>query len=95
MNKCFLIFAELKNSTCGYMKFKKSINAYTRHVKIMNNCWAILSEKDATEIWESLSSTVYADDRVLVVRTEGNAAWHNVSCSNVWLQSNLGARLIQ
>lgn len=90
MNKCFLIFAELKNSSSGYMKFRQSIKGYAQHVKIMNNCWAILSDKDATEIWENLSSAVYADDRVLIVRTEGNAAWHNVSCPNTWLQLHLG-----
>ena len=56
---------------------------------ITESCWAVQSEKSATQIRDELGTILRSDDRLLVLQSANVAAWKNVLCRNEWMKENI------
>lgn len=69
------------------------LKAYSNHYSILDNCWAIVSDKKPTDICNSLLKHLSANDKLFIIQSglEASAAW--VSAENAikseWLKENL------
>ena len=55
----------------------------------LSSTWFLRSEHAAKEIRDLLSEHLAPDERVMVMKSGGPAAWRNVMCDNKWLIENL------
>jgi hypothetical protein len=55
----------------------------------LSSTWFLKSELTAKEIRDKLGAHLAADERVMVMKSGGPAAWRNVMCDNKWLIENL------
>lgn len=66
-----------------------AIKSYGTWAKIVDNTWAIVTEKSAKEVRDHLSSLIGSDGRIFVVKSGVEAAWKNAICTNEWLKKNI------
>ncbi len=85
---CYIINYDLNNSK-DYTSVINVIKSYDTWAKILKSCWAIVTTKSAEQVRDHLLSYMDRDDGIFVVKSSGNAAWHNVECSHDWLKKNL------
>lgn len=55
----------------------------------MSSTWFLKSERTAKEIRDQLAEHLAPDERVMVMKSGGPAAWRNVMCDNKWIIENL------
>lgn len=84
----YLVCYELVNNTHeSYVIDKlKSFGVWGR---VIGNTWIIKSERNFVEIRDELAKYMESNDRLLVIKTESQAAWKNILCSNEWLIENV------
>jgi hypothetical protein len=88
MANCYIINYDL-NKTKDYESLFAAIKSYGTWAKILKSCWAVVSSKSAESIMKHLQTVMDSDDGIFVVKSDHNAAWENVECSDSWLQRNL------
>jgi hypothetical protein len=72
-----------------YDELHKAIKSYGTWAHITESCWAIVSDKKATEVRDHLEGFLRSQDRILVLQSANVAAWRNVICRNEWLKEHL------
>jgi len=87
-NKCYIISYEISSST-NEVALENAIKSYGSWAKITDNTWAIVASASAVEVRDFLWKYLNQGDRVFVVKSGLESAWHNVICSNEWLKRNL------
>ena len=85
---CYIISYDLVKER-KYEKLYEAIKTYDNWAKITESTWAVITDETAKEVRDHLSQHIDGDDRLIVVRSGGEAAWKNTICSNEWLQKNL------
>ena len=85
---CYIISYDLVNER-DYERLYAAIKSYSNWAKITESTWAIVTDKSAKEVRDKLIESMDEDDRLIVIKSGGEAAWKNASCSNEWLQKNL------
>ena len=86
--KCYIISYDLRGNR-DYGSLYKAIKSYPNWAHITESTWAIVTEKTAVQVRDHLCQVIDRDDRVFVVRSGAEAAWHNVICKDEWLKENL------
>ena len=51
--------------------------------------WAIVTSKSYIQIRDELKNVLDSDDRLIVVKSGGQAAWTSVMASNDWVKENI------
>lgn len=76
---------ESRNALVALMK------AYKVYCPIHKYCWAIMTDKTATEICDDLKAALRPTDRLFVIRSGTLAAWVNSygEDNSTWLKKNL------
>jgi len=79
----------------NYERLYEAIRSYGSYAHVMESMWVILSNNSAVKIRDHLAQYVDNDDRLMVARATGEAAWLNLSDENSqWLKRNLSANTI-
>ena len=56
--------------------------------QITSTLWALKTEAPAKELRDILREQVNAGDRIMVVKSGREAAWHNILGNNQWVADN-------
>ncbi len=73
MANCYIINYDLRKSR-DYESLYDAIRSYGTYAKILESCWAVVSERSATEIRNHLQTVMDEDDGIFVVKSGGAAA---------------------
>ncbi|ENZ0175286.1 hypothetical protein ACF958_004121, partial [Providencia rettgeri] len=83
MSSYLISYDLIKNK--DYEKIYDAIKSFGTWARVTESVWVITSDLSSTEIRDNLSEHMDSDDRLLVLKSSGVAAWRNVRCSNEWL----------
>ncbi len=86
----YLITYDLMSPGQDYSSLHESIEKYNNYWKCLESVWIIKSDMSAKEIRNELAKHVDQNDKLLVAKLSGEAAWRGFSdkCSK-WLKDNL------
>ena len=86
---CYLVSYDLCQPGRDYNELYNVLKGYEHWGQLTESFWAIISTKNEVEIRNELMKYIDRSDRLIVMRSSGNAAWVNLITSNVWLKENL------
>ena len=88
--KCYIVNFETSSSEVNE-KVKEKLKLYNGYCPISDNCWAILTDKSAAQIRDSISLVIESGDRIFVLRSGSEGAWKNTygEKNSKWLKENL------
>lgn len=86
---CFLIFYDLRGADRDYADLIAAIKKYRFWGHLTESSWAVLSSKSAIEIRDELRKMMADEDRLMVVQSGRNAAWHKCLASDGWILDNI------
>lgn len=84
----YLVCYELVDNTDEYHLIDK-LKSFGEWGRVIGNTWVIHSDKNFVEVRDEITEEMGSNDRLLVVKTDNQAAWLNVLCSNDWLAKNV------
>ena len=88
--RCYIVSYDLKNGdSSDYEDLLEAIKSYGKWAHITESTWALVTQEDASDIFDNLTQHMKAGDRLFVVRSGVESAWSNVICHNEWLKKNL------
>jgi hypothetical protein len=93
MNK-FLVTYDLvgtNESSADYERLIERIKGYSGWGKVQKSVWLISSSQTATEVRDQLAGSMDSNDRLLVIKVTGTAAWQNEICDRDWLKRFLNS----
>ena len=69
----------------------ESLRKYYGYCPIHKGCWAILTEKSAVDIRDSLGEVLIEEDRIFVIKSGVESAWRNTYSKkhDEWLKREL------
>lgn len=87
---CYIVSFEVKNEATRD-KIRDVLKTFNGYCPINHTCWAVNSEKKATEVRDMVAAKMEAGDRLFVVRSGTAAAWRNTyaEVNSEWLKKNL------
>lgn len=86
----FLITYDLNNPGQNYAQLIKKIKSYPDWAKISDSSWCVWSAAQSTSIRDSLKVYLDQNDKLLVAKLSGQAAWSGLSSDvSNWLHDNL------
>lgn len=90
MTRIYLVSYDLRQPGRNYTALYDAIKSYDGWAHVMESTWAITTTMSATQVRDHLMSKMDANDRLIVSRQSGEAAWNNLvpDVSN-WLKTNL------
>lgn len=90
----YIVTYDLMKQGQNYTCLTKKLDAYPTHWHAQGSVWLIETNQSAVDIRENLSSCLDANDKLLVARLSGEAAWKGYS-NNVssWLNDRLNKRV--
>lgn len=88
---CYLIAYDIREPSAPsiYEDLYAAIKSYGTWAHITESCWAVVTEKKASEVRDHLIGHLREQDRLFVLQSASVAAWKNVICRNEWLKKNL------
>ena len=88
--KCYVVTFETKSEETR-KKIKETLKSYRIYCPITRHCWAIKTDKSASQIRDHLMSVLDDDNRIFVVRSGTEAAWLNSfgKKHDAWLRKHL------
>ena len=84
-----IISYDLRKPGQNYDALYERIKTYDNWAHIAKSTWAVVTAKTAEQVRDNLFAVMDDNDRLVVVKSGGAGAWHNVICSNQWLKDNL------
>ena len=87
---CYIVTFQTKSEQ-SLNKVKVSLKSYGSYCPIDDSCWAIKTDKKASQIRDALMNLLETEERVFVVRSGTEAAWFNSygQKHDEWLKANL------
>lgn len=85
-DKCYIITFQLLRDPSIIIA---AIKSYGTWAKITDTTWAVVTTKSATDIRNHLNAIIAEGERIFVIKSGVEAAWHNSACTNEWLRKNL------
>lgn len=71
-----------------YQSLYEEIKAYGTWCHALESTWVIATSQSAAQVRDNLQTVMDADDRLLVTRLQGDAAWYGLAVEEAkWLQS--------
>jgi hypothetical protein len=90
MTRIYLVSYDLRQPGRNYAALYDAIRSYDSWAHVMESTWAIATTSSASQVRDHLLSKMDANDRLIVSRQSGEAAWHNlVADVSSWLKINL------
>lgn len=70
---------------------KERLKSFGPYCPVHENCWAIVTDKSATQVRDYLMEITTATDRVFIVKSGAEAAWTNTygEENSTWLKEKL------
>ena len=90
MKKCYIVSFQIP-VRARRDQLRALLKTYGGYCPINNTCWAITTEKRASEVRDHLKTALASGDRLFVVRSGTEAAWRNAISErhSEWLKKNL------
>lgn len=73
----------------NYQALYNAIKSYQNWGKITESSWAVITHQTSSQIRDYLQGFVDYNDRLMVIKSGGEAAWQNALADNNWLRENL------
>ncbi|PKM24022.1 MAG: hypothetical protein CVV09_16470 [Gammaproteobacteria bacterium HGW-Gammaproteobacteria-13] len=71
-----------------YQSLYEEIKAYGTWCHALESTWVIATSQSAAQVRDNLQTVMDADDRLLVTRLQGDAAWRGLTDEKTkWLQN--------
>lgn len=86
---CYIISYDLCQPNTDYQSLYKALKSFPNWGRLTESTWAIISDKDAVEIRNSLTPYIDANDRIIVILSGKVAAWNNCLANNEWIRNNI------
>lgn len=87
---CYLIAYDLHGGgSADYEDLYAAIKSFGTWARITESTWAVVTELKATEVRDMLLKVLRDKDRLFVIKSGVEAAWHNTRCKNEWLKKHL------
>ncbi|MEK4030711.1 CRISPR-associated protein Cas2 [Pseudobacillus sp. FSL P4-0506] len=86
-----IITYDLDSPGQNYQLLIAEIKRYPNCVKITESCWVINNDQSCVDVRDNLKRFIDENDRLLVARLSGEAAWINVICGTEALKKSLNA----
>lgn len=85
----YIVAYDLRTPGRNYQELYAALKSFESWGKITESVWAVISQNESAEIRDFLLKFMDANDRLLVVNTGDNAAWHNTLAKNEWVKENI------
>jgi len=72
---CYVVAYDLMKSGQNYECLIKKLKAYGTYWHAQGSVWFVVSDQTAVQIRDSLSSCLDSNDKLIVAKLEGEAAW--------------------
>jgi len=72
-----------------YDSLIEAIKSYGTWAHLTESCWAIVTDKTASDVRDHLVQLLTPGSRLIVIKSGSVGSWRNVICSNEWLKKNL------
>lgn len=86
---CYIISYDLCNPDQKYDELYTLIKSFSKWGHLTQSTWAVVSDLDHVELRDRLMSVLDENDRLIVIKSGGHAAWHNLFANRMWLKENL------
>lgn len=86
--KCYIISYDLVGFR-NYEAIHNAIKSYGSWAKVTESTWVIMTYQSSTQIRDYLIKFMHYNDKILVMKGGGEAAWNNAMADNNWLMENL------
>lgn len=87
---CYIIAYDLHQGEAdAYESLIAVIKSFGIWARITESTWAVVSDLKATAVRDLLLASMKDKDRLFVVKSGVEAAWHNTRCKNDWLKKHL------
>ncbi len=86
---CYIISYELRQPGKDYEPLYEAIRNYGTWAHMTESSWAVMTRRSAADVLCALVGYLDEEDRLLVIKSDRDAAWVNMICRNGWLQENL------
>ncbi|MQM81537.1 SinR family protein [Lactobacillus buchneri] len=86
----YLITYDLDNPGQNYKDLIEHLKTYPGWARMTESCWSVTSGKTAKEVRNDLEPFIDNNDRLLVVRLSGEAAWTGIPKDVTdWIHNNV------
>ena len=85
----YIVCYDLQKPGKNYEVLYTKIKSYGIWARVTESNWVIVTSKSAVELRDDLLSVMDNNDRLFVVKSGREAAWHNSRCKNEWLKARL------
>lgn len=87
---CYIVSFEVQNEATRN-KIRERLKTFGGYCPINNTCWAITTDKKASEVRDTIAEVLVSGDRLFVIRSGTEAAWRNAygEKNSEWLKKNL------
>lgn len=87
----YVVCYDLHTPGQKYECLAEKLESYSTHWRIQRSVWIIESESRAEHVRDNLLGCLDSDDKLIVARLSGEAAWYGYSDKGTnWLKSVLG-----
>jgi hypothetical protein len=87
---CYIVSFEVDQEATR-TQVRERLKTFGGYCPINHTCWAITSDKKATEVRDLVAEVLQPGDRIIVIRSGTEAAWRNAfgPKNTEWLKKNL------
>lgn len=85
----YIVCYDLPEPGRNYTTLHEKIKSYGTWARVTESNWVIVTTKTAVQLRDDLLSVLDVNDRLFVVKSGREAAWHNSRCKNEWLKARL------
>jgi len=86
---CYIICFDIGNEPCLH-EVMSAIKSYPKHAQILENIWAVVTDKEAADIRDHLKTIIHPEtDKIFIIKSGEEAGWANVLCEKSWLHKYL------
>lgn len=92
MEKTYIIGYDLMRPGQSYDSLFEAIKSYRTHWHMLDSTWLIRTARSAAEVRDHLMQHIDGNDKLIVARLSGEAAWYGFSDDGSnWLKQQLQA----
>lgn len=87
--KCYIVLYDLLAPAKDYAKLVNAMHEFPNWGRLTETTWAILTDKSAVEVRDTLQNYVGYNDHLIVIRSGKEAAWVKTLADNDWVKRAL------
>lgn len=86
---CYIVSYDLCQPDRNYDELYAALKSFDNWGKLTESTWAIVTTQSFIQIRDQLQKCIDEDDRLIVIKGGGSAAWTKILASPEWLKINL------